>query len=107
MNTEQKELNNNTIIYTNHARQRMAQRNVSDRQISFILEHGEEIHCAGARFVHLRRKDIPQPFRKVDDFAQLIGSTVVLSIADPVIMTVWRNRRHGLRHIRHKPRYSC
>jgi len=107
MNTKQKELSHNTFIYTDHARQRMAQRNVSEGQISFILEHGEEIHCAGARLVHLRRKDIPQPFRKVDNFAQLVGCTVVLSIADPVIMTVWRDRRHGLHRIRHKPRYSC
>ena len=89
------------IIFTDHAQQRMAQRNVSAIQISFILEHGEETHCAGARLVHLRRKDIPKPIRKVDRFAQLEGVTVVMSITEPVIMTVWRNRRHGLRRIRH------
>ncbi|MCB8922202.1 MAG: DUF4258 domain-containing protein [Ardenticatenaceae bacterium] len=96
-----------SFIITNHARRRMAQRNVSEAQISFILSYGEEIHCAGARLVHLRHKDIPQPFRKVNEFTRLIGSTVVMSITEPVIMTVWRNRRRGLRHIHHKPSYSC
>ncbi len=95
------------FVITDHARQRMARRNVSNRQLSFILEHGEETHCAGARLVHLRRKDIPEPFQRVDEFARLEGVTVVLSSDSPTVMTVWRNRRHGLRRIRHKPRYSC
>ncbi|MBE2225108.1 MAG: DUF4258 domain-containing protein [Anaerolineae bacterium] len=98
---------NSQVVYTHHARQRMAQRNVSEAQISFILEHGEEIHCAGARLVHLRRKDIPEHIRKVDTFARLEGVAVVLSNTDPIILTVWRNRSHSSRHIRHKPRYSC
>ncbi|HIP73707.1 MAG TPA: DUF4258 domain-containing protein [Anaerolineae bacterium] len=95
------------LVITDHARQRMARRNVSKQQLSFILEHGEETHCAGARLVHLRRKDIPEPLRRVDKFARLEGVTVVLSSDSPTVMTVWRNRRHGLRRIRHKPRYSC
>ncbi|MCA9943104.1 MAG: DUF4258 domain-containing protein [Ardenticatenaceae bacterium] len=96
-----------SIIFTKHALKRMAQRNVSAKQISFILGYGKEIHCAGARLVHLRRKDIPNSFRKADNFARLEGVTVVLSITDPVVMTVWRNRRHGMHHIRHKPPYTC
>ena len=95
------------LVITDHARQRMARRNVSKQQLSFILEHGEEMHCAGARLVYLRRKDIPEPLRRVDKFARLEGVTVVLSSDSPTVMTVWRNRRHGLRRIRHKPRYSC
>ncbi|HID54526.1 MAG TPA: DUF4258 domain-containing protein [Anaerolineae bacterium] len=95
------------LVITDHARQRMARRNVSKQQLSFILEHGEETHCAGARLVHLRRKDIPEPLRRVDKFARLEGVTVVLSSDSPTVMTVWRNRRHGLRRIRDKPRYSC
>lgn len=95
------------LIITDHARQRMAQRNVSKQQLSFILEHGQETHCAGARLVYLRRKDIPESCRRVDKFARLEGVTVVLSSDSPTVMTLWRNRRHGLRHIRRKPRYSC
>lgn len=97
----------NHLIFTNHAQRRMAQRNVSKQQVSFILEHGEETHCAGARFVHLRRKDIPKPLVKVDAFARLEGVTVVLSSEGQTILTLWRNRRQGSRHIRRKPRYSC
>lgn len=48
-----------SLIFTKHALKRMAQRNVSTTQISFILEHGTEINCAGARLVHLKCKDIP------------------------------------------------
>lgn len=96
-----------SIFFTKHALKRMAQRNVSAKQISFILGYGKEIHSAGARLVHLRCKDIPESFRKTDKFARLEGVTVVLSITDPVVMTVWRNRRHGIHHIRRKPRRTC
>jgi hypothetical protein len=92
---------------TNHARLRMAQRNVSLAQLSFILEHGQEVHCAGAVLITLRRKDIPEELQTQNEFTRLEGVTVVLSREESVVMTVWRNRRQGLRHIRDKPRYSC
>lgn len=96
-----------SLPLTHHARLRMAQRNVSPAQLSFILEHGQEAHCAGAILVTLRRKDIPAELQKQNEFACLEGVTVVLSREEPVVMTVWRNRRQGLRHIRDKPRYNC
>jgi hypothetical protein len=92
---------------TDHARLRMAQRNVSFDQLSFILEHGQEVHGAGAILITLRRKDIPLELQMEDEFARLEGVTVVLSREESVILTIWRNRRQGLRHIRDKPRYSC
>ena len=95
------------IEISSHARRRMAQRNVSVRQISFILGYGHAAHCAGAILVTLRHKDIPSELRARDEFARLEGVTVVLSRAAPVVQTVWRNRRNGLRRIRHKPRYTC
>jgi len=69
--------------------------------------HGHVAHCAGAILVTLRQKDIPKALRAKDLFAQLEGVTVVVSREVPIIQTVWRNRQYGLRHIRHKPRYSC
>ncbi|MBK8989537.1 MAG: DUF4258 domain-containing protein [Chloroflexi bacterium] len=96
-----------TIQISPHARLRMAQRNVSDAQVSFILTHGHAVHCAGAILVTLRQKDIPKSERAKDTFACLEGVTVVMNRSAPVVQTVWRNRRHGLRHIRQKPRYSC
>lgn len=95
------------IIYTNHAQKRMAQRNVSEKQVSFILDHGYTVHRAGAVLVSLRGKDIPKTLRANDQFARLEGVTVVLSRENPIVLTVWRNRRQGLQHIRHKPRFSC
>ncbi|MCP5099013.1 MAG: DUF4258 domain-containing protein [Chloroflexi bacterium] len=97
----------NTIQFSHHARQRMAQRNVSTAQVSFILEHGQAVHCAGAILVTLRKKDIPNVLRAKNEFARIEGVTVVLSREEPIVKTVWRNRQHGLRHIRHKPRFSC
>ncbi|MCP4420366.1 MAG: DUF4258 domain-containing protein [Chloroflexi bacterium] len=98
---------NNQIIYTHHAQKRMAQRNVSEAEVSFILQHGQAVHCAGAILVTCRRKDIPKNKLVSDKFRRLDGVTVVISRDEPTIMTVWRNRKQGLRHIRHKPRYSC
>ena len=95
-----------SLIFTKHALKRMAQRNVSTTEISFILAHGTEINCAGARLVHLKCKDIPKSVCHDDQFARLQGSTVVLSKESPVVMTVWRNRQKGLRHISHKPRHT-
>jgi len=95
------------LILTEHARKRMAQRNVSMAQICFIVEYGQQTHCAGAIFVTLRRKDIPASLRPQNEFGRLEGTTVVLSRREPVIMTVWRNRRRGLPYIRRKPRHCC
>lgn len=97
---------NSTIIYTNHAIKRMAQRNVSENQVSFILKHGYAVHRAGAVLVSLRDKDIPKKLRADNQFARLAGTTVVLSREEPIILTVWRNRDKGLQHIRQKPRFS-
>lgn len=100
-------LNNAPINYSNHALQRMAQRNLSHEQTSFILRFGRYYHRAGAVLVHLRRKDIPSDLRANDIFARLEGTTVVLSRENWSVVTVWRNRGKGLQHIRGKPRFDC
>ena len=94
------------IVYTEHAIKRMAQRNVSEDQIAFILQYGYAVHRAGAVLVSLRDKDIPKTLRADDQFARLAGTTVVLSRDEPLILTVWRNRDKGLQHIRQKSRFS-
>lgn len=97
---------NSAFIYTHHAIKRMAQRNVSEKQVAFILTHGYAVHRAGAVLVSLRDKDIPKKLRADDQFARLAGTTVVLSREEPIILTVWRNRDKGLQHIRQKSRFS-
>ena len=92
------------IILTHHARLRMAQRNVSTNQVWFILAHGHRCHRAGVIHVHLRRKDIPADAKR--QFACLEGTTVVLNREGTAVMTVWRNREKGMRHISRKPRFG-
>ncbi len=91
-----------TLLKSNHARQRMAQRNLSNRDLDFILMVGRRFHRAGVVLIHLCRKDIPARFLRHNQFARLEGTTLVLGRDAPILITVWRNRRGGLRHIQHK-----
>jgi hypothetical protein len=91
---------------TDHARWRMAQRNVTAGDILYILRHGYHIHRAGAVLVHLRRKDMPLRERANDQISRLEGVTIVLNRATTIVLTVWRNRKAGLCHIRRKSRYD-
>ncbi len=93
------------IKFTAHAHQRMAQRNMSASDVRFILDFGSILRRAGAVHVHLRQKDIPANMRHRDQLTRLIGATLVLDRTASIVVTVWRNRKHGLRHVRHKTRY--
>lgn len=92
------------LTLTKHAQQRMAQRNLSPDDVDFILSHGRPNHCAGVVQIHLRHKDVPAATAKQTKYTRLVGSTVVLSRDQTAVITVWRNRTQGLRHIRCKPR---
>ncbi len=92
----------NSVLKTNHACQRMAQRNLSNQDLDFILMVGRRFHRAGVVLIHLCRKDIPARFLRHNQFARLEGTTLVLGRDAPILITVWRNRRGGLRHIQHK-----
>lgn len=94
------------VEITHHAQLRMSQRNVSFKQLQFILKHGQQTHCAGAILVTLRRKDIPQKFISQRECSCLEGTTIVLSRDLPIVLTIWRNKSKGLQHIRQKVRYS-
>jgi hypothetical protein len=94
------------LILTDHVRLRMAQRNVSSGEISYIISHGQEVHRAGAILFILRQRDIPKEERHKAVISRLEGTTVVLSREEPVVLTVWRNRRLGTSHIRRKPVYN-
>ncbi|NKQ34679.1 MAG: DUF4258 domain-containing protein [Chloroflexi bacterium] len=89
-------------VLTNHAVWRMAQRNVSEADICFVLEHGHKMYRAGAIFFFLRRCDFPKGTHR--QYGRLEGTTVVISRETHQILTVYRNRKNGLRHIKQKPR---
>jgi hypothetical protein len=86
-----------------HAEKRMAQRNVSFEDVVFVLENGRKLHKAGAVFYFLRKCDIPD---LEPEFSRLEGTTVVLSRETATIITVYRNRKKGLRRVKRKTERS-
>jgi hypothetical protein len=84
----------------------MAQRNVSERDIAFILCYGQKLHRAGAIVFYLRQRDIPPDKQADEDYARLEGTAVVTNRHFSRILTVYRNRQSGLRHIKQKSRRS-
>lgn len=92
---------------THHAHLRMEQRNISAEDVVFILQHGYCLHRAGALFYYLRRCDIPDDKQALSQYARLEGGVVVTNTRAPIIVTVYRNRRHGLRKIKRKVAFDC
>lgn len=79
----------------------MAQRNLSERDVEYVLKHGCREFSGGVEFRFLRKRDIPA--QDQSRFARLEGTAVVVaSTSKSDVITVWRNRKHGLRRIRHK-----
>lgn len=91
---------------TQHASRRMAQRNVSDQDIHFILRYGQKLHRAGCIIFFLRQRDIPPDKQADKAFTRLEGTAVVINRRFSRILTVYRNRRRGLQNIKQKPRRS-
>ena len=96
-----------TMSYTSHARDRQAQRNLSAADVEFVWEYGRRYRCAGALHIFLGRRDLPEDKMLYRRFARLEGTTLVLddSYAEPVLITVYRNRR-ATKQIRSKARYE-
>lgn len=88
-----------------HAGRRLAQRNLSDDDVRYVFEHGRVFHTGKAVFIHLGLRDIPSDHRRLDQRRRLEGTVLVL---DPVsgqhLTTAYRNRRHGSRDIKRKPK---
>ncbi len=86
-----------------HAGRRLAQRNLSDRDVSYVLSHGRLIHRGHARFVHLGRRDIPADHLRDDRIRRLEGTILVLdAYSGEHLTTAYRNRRRGIRDIKRK-----
>ncbi len=90
---------------SNHAQIRAAQRCLPNGAIEYILEHGQVYHRAGAVFYFLRDCDIPTQDQGYEQIVRLAGTAVVVSKDQQTIITVWRNRRKGLKQIKRKSRY--
>ncbi len=90
------------FLPVDHAKKRMAQRNLSLQDVHFVIKHGQELHRAGAVFFFLRKRDIPEKLQVDSTYTRLEGTVVVVSRHTPLITTVYRNRKHGLGHIKRK-----
>lgn len=94
------------MLVTDHARTRQAQRNLSDEEVTFVLDHGQSLRSGGALHIFLGRRDMPSDQEGCRRYQHLEGAVLVLNdMGDaPVLITVYRNRR-GLREIRRKTKY--
>ena len=90
-----------------HASQRLAQRNLTERDIEYVLNHGRRIRNGKALFICLGRRDIPADDLRTSRLTRLEGTVLVL---DPFtgshLTTAYRNRRSGIRDIKRKQKYS-
>lgn len=93
------------IHHTNHSARRSAQRGLSSEEIEYVYQFGSRYHSGGALLYHLRRKDIPLDDRRRDFAMRLVGTTLVVARDGRTLLTVWRNRKNGMKIIRKKPAY--
>jgi len=88
---------------SDHAGRRLAQRNLSNEDASYVLRYGRSFHTGNALFIHLGRRDIPIEHQRVDRLRRLEGTILVF---DPDnghhLTTAYRNRSRGCRDIKHK-----
>jgi hypothetical protein len=94
----------NKMYYpTDHALTRSAQRNLPIGAVEYIVDHARVMHKGGVLYFYLRCRDIPMHDRKFPQIARLAGTAVVLSQDRKTIITIWRNRKKGMRYIKRKP----
>ncbi len=94
---------------SNHARLRQAQRNLSDEDVSFVLQYGRRSYHAGVLCVFLGWRDIPNEKPTYQRFSHLEGTMLKLAAAlcgEMILVTAYRNRRAGSR-MRKRAKYDC
>jgi len=89
-----------------HCMVRAAQRSLSEDELEYVLTWGQVFHRAGAIICFLREKDIPPQDWHVERWHRIAGTAVVLARDSYTAITVWRNRKLGLKNIRRKAKYD-
>jgi hypothetical protein len=87
----------------------MAQRNVSPRDLEYVLEHGECINATGVMVYILRKRDIPSNDRNKSEITRLEGTTVLTEFTQDGnldIITTYRNKS-AYKSFRCKAKYDC
>ncbi|MFN3981155.1 MAG: DUF4258 domain-containing protein [Caldilinea sp.] len=88
------------VQFTAHARLRICQRGLSEADIDAVLRYGRRFYAADAVIYFLGDRDLPA--EETRHIGHLRGVGVILAPAQAKVITVWRNRRHGMRTIRRK-----
>lgn len=94
------------VAMSEHCMVRAAQRSLSDDELEYVLAWGQVFHRAGVLICYLREKDLPPEDLRVERWRKLVGTAVVLARDGDMAITVWRNRRWGLKNIRCKVEYD-
>ncbi|MBK8799145.1 MAG: hypothetical protein IPM07_23835 [Anaerolineales bacterium] len=89
-----------TLRLSAHAWLRIHQRGLSPEDVALVLRYGRRFFAADAEIYFLGDRDLPCAEER--NAGRLRGVGVILSQAQPNVITVWRNRRHGMRTIRRK-----
>ena len=92
-----------TLLFSKHARVRMAQRGISVADVEYVYQYGTCLWRAGAQHRVLRRVDIPEQDTKRK--WRLNGTVVVLDHETQRVLTVYRNA-NAFAHIRRKPKWG-
>jgi len=87
-----------TYDVTQHARQRMGQRGVSEEAVELALHYGRKIHSRGAVFHVIGRKEIAKLGDEHPEITDLDGVQVLTSADGESVITVYKN--HDFRGIR-------
>lgn len=88
------------VQFTTHAHLRICQRGLSEADIDVVLRYGRRFHAADAVIYFLGDRDLPA--EEIRRLGHLRGAAVILTPTQEKVITVWRNRRHGMRTIRRK-----
>jgi hypothetical protein len=87
-------------LLSGHAAMRLRQRGLSLQDVAYIMGNGSSEQVAAATIYFLREVDIPGDERAL--YQRLVGTAVITAPDDDGIITVWRNRKNGLRNLRQK-----
>ena len=95
-----------SLMFTDHAVQRMARRNLRESDVYYVYEHGTCFVRAGALHIFLGKKDVPEKDLNNSRLARLIGTTVLIDSHDAMtVKTVYRNRE-SIKKDRRKAKYD-
>ncbi|MEL7675825.1 MAG: DUF4258 domain-containing protein [Chloroflexota bacterium] len=97
------------VLFSLHAEKRCAQRNLSEHDVLYVLEHGRTVHAAGSKMFFLARRDVPKADRAKQQIQRLIGVCVhTRQVRHGILLvtTLYHNAESGLKDQRRKRKYD-